>query len=409
MFGTLIRGHFRCVVDNKKWPPYLKLMILASRGQLEQPKATLDDLASETGRMLVQKVIEMCPNWFVTALESAQELNDSNRFLPRLPVTKAQALRSKKKWKKRLSAISYGLRARSHVNHDIIGLNDLVYLGAAYRWPHRHMRFITRLGTISENPPHLQVMSMPPSAVERVKRVLPQCIRISLSTRAVNLDLFDAESGDWKVPIEKILASLHRKSSMKRISKRFSVLKGTENYQIKPDEAKVLGLISGGIYLESLESSGYFGYWNMSRKQVFSIISNLQRKGVIQVTHEVDDTNLVSLASIAQGSKETVISLVDSFLTNTPSSTVMLNEEGDTGIVISKLPENKVHELVSQLNQQDSQQDITIRCMRPRAFRSFTSDLYNRLLRDDGTWDDDVSAFLSQARSKRRELSESNA
>ncbi|MBY8997853.1 MAG: hypothetical protein KGD60_08975 [Candidatus Thorarchaeota archaeon] len=409
LFGSLIRGHYRCVVDNQTWPPYLKLMILASRNQLEQPKVTIAELTSETWRILWQKVIELCPNWFGNAIISAKELNDSNSFRSRLPVTKTQAMRSRKLWKKRLAAISYGLRVRAHVNPNTIGLTELVYLGAAYRWPHRHMRFITRLGIISDNPAHLQVMTMPPSSVERVMRVLPQCIKVSTSTRTVNLDLYDDDSGKWKVPIERILASLYRKSSMKRISKRFAGVIQSDTHQITPDEAKVLGLISAGVYLQDFERPGYFRYWDMSRKQVFSIISRLQRKGVIQVAHEVDDVSLVSLASIIQGNKENVISLVDSFLTNTPTSTVMLNEECDKGIVLSRLPEDRVHELVSEFNQQGIQQDIVIRCMRPRTFRSFTFNLYHRLLRDNGIWDDNVSAFLSQARSMRKELSESNA
>jgi len=86
-----------------------------------------------------------------------------------------------------------------------------------------------------------------------------------------------------------------------------------------------------------------------------------------------------------------------------------LNEECNNGIILSRLPEDNVHKLVSELNQHGIQQDVVIRCMRPRAFRSFTYDLYHRLLKSDGTWDDDVGAFLSQARSKRKELSESNA
>jgi hypothetical protein len=409
MFGTLMRGHFRCVVDDQDWPPYLKLMVLASRKQLEQPKVTLAELTSETMKLFVQKVIEICPNWFGVAIKSAQELNDSNKFRARLPVTKAQAMKSRKLWKKRLSAISYGLRVRSHVNPYTIGLNELVYLGAAYRWPHRHMRFITRLGIISENPPHLQVMTMPPSGVERVMRALPQCIKVSLSVRVVNLGLYDEAGGVWKVPIERILASLHRKISMKRFSRRFVGKAKTDTYQIKPDEAKVLGLISTGVYLEVFEKSGYFRYWDMSRKQVFSIISRLQKKGVLEVIHEVDDARLVSLASIVQGKRDSVISLVDSFLTYTPTSTAMLNEECNNGIILSRLPEDNVHKLVSELNQHGIQQDVVIRCMRPRAFRSFTYDLYHRLLKSDGTWDDDVGAFLSQARSKRKELSESNA
>lgn len=406
MFGTLMRGHFRCIVDKQDWPPYLKLMLLASRGQLEQPKVTLDEAASEIGRKLVQKVIEICPDWFAIASKSAQELNNSNKFLPRLPVTKSQAMRSRKKWKIRLSAISYGLRARSHVNHSIIGLNDLIYLGAAYRWPHRHMRFITRLGITNENPPHLHVMSMPPPSVERVMRVLPQCIKIFYSTRVVNHGLFNENDSQWEVPIDKIVISISKRVSMRRFSRRFFAKKRIDTFQIQPDEAKVLGLLSAGIYLESLEAQGYFKYWDLDRKQVISSISRLQRNRVIDVVYEVDDVRLVSLASIVQGNSDSVISLVDSFLTYTPTSTVMLNKECDTGIILSRLPENDLHELASQLNRLDDERDVTIRCMRPRTFRSFSFDFYSRLLNSDGTWDDDVSAFLSQARSKRKELSD---
>lgn len=35
----------------------------------------------------------------------------------------------------------------------------------------------------------------------------------------------------------------------------------------------------------------------------------------------------------------------------------------------------------------------------PEAFRSYTGDFYQRLLKPDGTWDDDVSGLLSQVRS----------
>jgi hypothetical protein len=408
MFGNLMRGHFRCIVDNYNWPPYLKLMIQASRGELEQPRAILGETVNEIVRKLVLKVIEMCPDWFGIAIKSAQELNNSNKFLHRLPVTKSQAMKSKKKWKIRLSAISYGLRVRSHVNHDMIGLNDLVYLGAAYRWPHRHMRFITRLGISSENPPHLHVMSMPPSSVQRVMRMLPQCIRISLSTRTVNLGLFNENSGRWDVPIDKILTSTNRKISKRRFSKRFYTKKKVDTFQLQPDDAMILGLVTGGIYLESLERADYFRYWGMDRKQVLSSISRLQRRGVIDVAYEVDDVRLVSLATIIQGDSDSVISLVDSFLSYTPTSTTMLNKDCDMGFVLSRLPENYVHELASQLNRLDVDREITVRCMRPRTFRSFNYDFYHRLLTPDGTWNDDVSAFLSQARSKRKELSESN-
>jgi hypothetical protein len=87
----------------------------------------------------------------------------------------------------------------------------------------------------------------------------------------------------------------------------------------------------------------------------------------------------------------------------------MLNDGGDTGIIISKLTEESAYEIATAIPRDGIQSGLNIRCLRPTSFRSFTYDLYHRLLKDDGTWDDDVSAFLSQARSKRKELSEGNA
>lgn len=406
MISALLQGHLRCKVDNVTWPPYLELILQSSRGQLEQPKRTLAEVSD---RFLWQKMIESFPNWFGTAISSAQELNESSRFHPRLPVTKSQAMRSRKLWKKRLASITYGLKIRGHVNPYAIGLTELVYIGAAYRWPHRHMRFITRLGTVSENPPHLQVMTLPPSSAERVMRALPQSIKISWSKRVVNLGLYDRDSEKWEIPVDRIQDLLDKKSSKRKITRRFGKATGPDTYQITSEEAKVLGLVSGGIYLENFEIPDYFRYFNLSRKQVSSIITKLHEKGILQMTYDVDDIRLVSLSSIIQGSSESVTSFVDSLLTNSPTSLAMLNDQFDKGVVISKFPENIVYDLISKLNQMGIQKDLVIRCMRPRAFRDFTSTLYHRLLKPDGTWDDDVSAFLSQARSMRRELSESNA
>ena len=409
MFSILVRGHLRCKIDGIKWPSYLDLILQSVRGQLEQPKRTMEELSGASWRLLLQKIYESFPNWFGNAINSAQKLNESTKFYPRLPVTESQAKRSKKLWKKRLATITYGLEIHGHIDPHAIGLRELVYIGAAYRWPHRHMRFITRLGIVSENPPHLQVMTLPPSSMERVMRALPQCIKMSWSRRVVNLSLYDEGVEKWEIPVDKILASLHEQKSKSKITRRFGNTTSSDLHQISSNEAKVLDLVSSGINLENFERPRYFQFWDLSRKQVASSISKLHSKGILQITYELRDTRLVSLATIIQGDSENVASLAYSFLENTPTSLAMLNENFETGVVLSRIPENIAYNLSSKLNQLGLQQGLAIRCLRPRAYRSFTSTLYQRLLRPDGTWDDDVSAFLSQARSKRRELSESNA
>jgi hypothetical protein len=409
MFSALIQGHLRCKVDNVKWPPYLDLIQQSASGQIGQPKRTMPDRADSSQRVLWQKMIESFPKWFGNAISSAQELNESNRLKLRLPITKSQAMRSKKLMKKRISAMTYGLRIRGHVNPITIGLSELVYIGAAYRWPHRHMRYITRLGEVSDNPPHLQIITAPPAAVERIVRTLPICIKIGWSNRAVNLTLYDIESDSWKIPIEKILTSANEPLSKRKITRRFGSNASPKIHQVTPAETKVLGIASSLVNLEDFEFPRYFEYWDLNRKDVSSIIVKLHKEGVLDISYEVADPRLVSLATVIQGNSEQVTSIVDALLNYAPTSVAMLNEQFDTGIVMSKFPEDTAYFLASKLTQLGLQAKVGIRCMRPRTFRSYTSTLYHRLLKRDGTWDDDVSAFLSQARSKRRELTESNA
>ncbi len=42
---------------------------------------------------------------------------------------------------------------------------------------------------------------------------------------------------------------------------------------------------------------------------------------------------------------------------------------------------------------------MDIKIYRVNAYAAYTHNLYQRLLRPDGTWDDDISGFLSQIRS----------
>ncbi len=410
MLGALIRGHLRCIIDKRAWPSYVKLMIQASRGHLQPPIKPLDEQSKDVPwNILWNKLFEIYPSWLDISINSAKELNKSGKILLRLPSTKSSARKSRKLWKTRLAALSYGLRVQGNVDVESIGLTDLLYLGAAYRWPHRHMKFISRLGPLSESPQHLQIMTMPNSSVERVKRFLPSTMKITWSTRVVNLDLFNATSGNWEIPSDRIIDSTTRGSSLKKLINRFGSKEKVDAYQMSIEDAKVTGLISDGIFLSDFEHQGYFDFWGLSKKKFQSVLSNLVKHNVIKLAYDVLDGRLVSVATIVQGSAKHLTSLADAFLRYTPTSLVFLNEDGDRGVFLSRLTEESAFEIASKLPGQGLQNSLNIRCMRPMAFRSFTYNLYYRLLKDNGSWDDDVTAFLSQARSKRKEMSESNA
>jgi len=407
---SLLNGHLMCQIDKTAWPPYVKLMTLAARGQLEAPKKAVSHSIMNTPWLLYgQKCIEFRPDWLHIAMNSAKKLNETNRIVLGLPTTESAARTSRTSWKKRFAEISLGLRIRGQIDSSTLGLAELVYLGSAYRWSHRHMKFISRLGGSGENSPHLQVMLMPFSAAERLKRALPTILSVHWSARTSNLELFDRKSSKWIIPLDKIISSLENKSSMKKLKNQYSDKGIPEVYSISKEEARVADLVAEGVELLYLEIPEFLSNWGYSEKRSRKIISDLVNRKLMKVTYEVSDRSLVSIAIIVQGRKETVSSLVSELLRSTPTSYARLDETGENAVLLSRLPEESVYDTATQLASRGIEHKVNIRCMRPTTFRRYTSNLYQRLLKEDGTWDDDVSAFLSQARSKRKQLSKSNA
>lgn len=410
MLGALLRGHQRCMIDGTDWPPYVRLMTLAARGHLESPKRALYESVKDSPWMLFwQKCVELFPNWMDIVIQAAEELIQGGKLVVGLPVTSSDAKKFIRAWKFRLATTTYNLRMVGSIEPPSIGLSELVYIGAAYRWSHRHMKFIARLGAVGHNTPHLQIMTLPLTAAERVRRIIPSVIGISSTIRTSNLKLFDKATKDWIVPTEKIIDSLSREKSMKRLQNLYNLKKTSKTQSISADEARAIDLVTQGVDLAELENPMYMNYFGFTNKRLQNILSELIRRNIIQISYEVSDERLVSLATIAQGKSLNVISLTESLLENTPTCLAMLTAEGDKAIILSKLPEASVYELARGLPKHGFEQDLNIRCMRPTTFKSYTHNLYQRLLKEDGTWNDDASAFLSQARSKRKELSESNA
>jgi hypothetical protein len=271
------------------------------------------------------------------------------------------------------------------------------------------MRFITRLGDSRDNVPFLQVLTTPLSVVERIKRVLPGAIQITWSVRNSNLDLFNDSDKEWQIQEDRIIGSIQRKGSLRRLRKRFGPFEKSDVHTMSAEEAKAIDLVATGVPLDDLENANYTDFWQITgRKWKRNLTSFIERE-LIRVQYDVRDDRLLSIATIAQGSPNQIASLVESLLENTPTSLAMIGDDGKSGIVLSRLPESSAYQITSTLPNEGYKHDMQIRCLRPTSYQSYSYNLYQRLLREDGTWDDDVSAFLSQARSKRRELSESNA
>lgn len=407
IFGALLEGHLMCLIDGVPWPSYVKTLTLASRKHLEAPTKAIEKSVSESPWLLFwTKIMEQFPNWFDIASNFVKELNDRKEVISKIPVHKATMRKSIESWKKRLAILMYEIRLVGRINPQVIGLTELVYLGSAYRWPHRHMKYITRLGSSAENPPYLQVMLMPPSAAAQVSRLLPNIMKVESTTRTLNFDLFDSKEKEWHIPTQEIISSVGRRSSFKKFMHEFKVRNQFQNAKITKEEAKVADLAADGIRLVSMERKEYLDPWGLKIKRVQSLLSSLATRHILEFTYEAVNDKLISLATIVEGSSERILSVCSAFLTNTPTTLFMLGNSSSQAIMLSRVPETTAYELASELPGLGLNQDLIIRCLRPTTFQSYNHNLFQRLLRDDGTWDDDVSAFLSQARSKRKELSE---
>ncbi len=408
--GALLEGHLICLVEGVEWPSYLKILTLAGRKHLTDPVRAIDSNVSESPWLMFwEKVSEQFPDWFDIAANMVRELNIRGEIISKFPITAADAKTSIDSWKKRLSTLIYELRLIGRLDPQSLGLVELVYLGAAYRWPHKHMKYITKLGSKVENQPYLQVMVMPPSAALKVKRILPSIMNVIWTCRTYNIDLFNVKNKSWEVPINRIMSSVEDVSSFRRIAKRTGIWTNINNYRLTQEEAKAIDLASEGIRLAGLERKEYLEPWGFDSKRIQYLLSDLSKRGIIHCSYEATNDKLISLSTIIHGPPEKVTSVCDAFLECTPTSLVKLGEKYQQAVILSRLPETLAYNLVSHLPKMGMEQDLIIRCLRPTTFQSYTHNLLQRLLKNNGTWDDDVSGFLSQARSRKKELSESNA
>ena len=410
IFGALLMGHLMCLVDGAAWPSYVKTLTLASRKHLEAPTKAIEKTVSESPWLLFwEKIMEQFPNWFDIASDLVKELNNRGEVISKIPVSRATTKKSIDSWKKRLAIVMYEIRLVGRINPQVIGLTELVYLGSAYRWPHRHMKYITRLGFSTDNPPYLQVMLMPPSAAAQVSRLLPSIMKVESITRTLNFDLFNTKEKEWQIPTQGIISSIDGRISYKKFMHKFRVRNQFENARITREEAKVADLAAEGIGLATIERKEYLDPWGLDIKRVQSLLSSLAKRHILEFAYEAVNDKLISLATVVEGKSERILSVCSAFLENTPTTLFMLGSSNNQAIMLSRVPETTAYELASELPGLGLDQDLIIRCLRPTTFQSYNHNLFQRLLRDDGTWDDDVSAFLYQARSKRKELSEEDA
>ena len=399
VFLVLARGHLQCLVDGVEPPKYIRLLHLADKGSLELARRPrLEAVQFDKWTQVWLKLNESFPDWLDRVVYWASRLQDEGNIVTGMPVSKKEANTSLDAWKDRFAFTQHGLLMRGNVFKDSIGLTSCVYIGAAHRWPHKHLDWSARLGYEVENPQYVQIMTLPHSAFERVARILKTVRKVDWEGSSMNLPLYNTIQKKWIFKKNLILKSLTRRRSLKQLGNEFGRWQGKKPYEINAQQAKVLDLISWDIYLSTLEKKGYSRYYALSTSTIKEELDDLHNRGIFKLHYFLIPENLRSLCIIANGPLRNICSLSRAFLKYTPSCQVRVTDKGKTSIILSRVPSDEHYDFVKELSNIPKDSELSLRIHPISAYAGYRNNLYSRLLKDDSTWDDDVSGLLNQVR-----------
>lgn len=399
-FRSLYAHHLRFKIEKIQPPSYIRIIHDITSTELVSADSDLEErLRWKPDFLLRRKVQALSPDWQAEIAKILHTLNNTRRITTILPIPKSSK-KSQTVQRSRLIMYDMGLHLRAHVRTISIGLRELIYIGAAHRWPHWHLAYSFRLGSLRGRSPYMQGMIMPSSAAEQVKRVLPSTIEVLWSTRTHNPNLFSFSKNHWTLKLKPIQASINKSLHLNKLQKEFGNWDGTSAYQLSTNEARILDMASTMFYLSDLESDAGKNYWQTDETQSREILTTLRDVGILDIGYWYDRPLTLSLIIMSiQGEEEQVCSITYAILKNTPTSMAKVTEDKKTAIVLSRVPRNDLSSLVDILTQINKNERIEITHWLPTAHRNYAANLYHRLLNTDSSWNNDVSGFLSQVRS----------
>ncbi len=329
LLHCLILDHIHCLIEGDAPPQYVRVFIMADRGLLPvalQPATTA--IENNPWDIAWYKLTSMFPDRRSRILQAVTRLNQNQEIHSGLPITKEDALLSQEAWINRFAMIQSALHIRGHVHNQSLGLRTLIYVGGAHRWPHKHLAWTARLGNPTEKPPYIQVMVMPPSAAERIRRLRTNISEVLWSTSNINYNLFVDSTQKWKANTTRILRSLDGKRSLKQLEREFSVKTVGKIFTPSIDETKVLGLITWGMFLNSLELGEYDEFLEMNPERLREILAKLTSCNIIRLQYYLPIGDLASICFVCNGPSEKIQSLTRALLKHAPSTTAMIMGNG---------------------------------------------------------------------------------
>lgn len=396
IFGALLTGHLQCLLENLEPPQYVRTMFLADRGMLHPPKAPImRSVESSPWLMALYKLIEDFPDSLSKVIAYAEQLTAKGMIVTNLPVSKTDAKKSKKAWSNRYAMFIHGLSLRADVNNLGVGLKEVIYVGGAHKWPHKHLSWSARLGQAGGKARQFQVMLMPPNTSSVITGTGSNITEISWSKRKSNLNLYDVNKRKWTMSVPRLHRSIASKRNLSQLRKEFTRFKSVFN-KISKIECEVLDLTSYGMYLHHLETGKYAKYLGLKQNQMKIIMNSLLEKQLIDPHYIPSIQGVSSIMVEARGTPNNICGITRAFLNNTPSTNAFITDNGKTCYLLTRLPEENAYDIVTQTPTIAEANDVKLTCLPIRAYSGYRNNLYSRLWLDEGLWDSDLSGLLDQ-------------
>jgi hypothetical protein len=396
---SLLMGHLDCALSGEPPPSYVRIMQESALQRAGTPVMTVrESLDEDPWHRTYYRIMDGFPRIFETALKYSEMMNDSGKLRLDLPVTMAQAAKSHRKWVERFKLLGVGIRLRSLLRPGSLGLKRVAYMGFAHQWPTIHMRWSATIGSAGYRQPSVQIMEMPPDSLEAALGARPSLMGVDWTGTTVNENLFDNRTKTWRIPVGRIVRSLDGKRTLRRLGNEFGKWSGSKTYFPTMIWAKALDATSSLLDLSDLEQDRYVEYKGLSRPELLLALEEMKEKGIIETIYSPALPDLMTVAVIAQGNANSVCSLGRALLRYSPTATLHLARKGEWLLALSRQPTSITHHLIAALPEEAAERGIALRCNRPTSLRSYRWGFYRRLLREDGSWENNVTQMLSQIR-----------
>ncbi|MGY5875763.1 MAG: hypothetical protein RTU30_08455 [Candidatus Thorarchaeota archaeon] len=333
----------------------------------------------------------------ISVIKTVEELNETGAIVSSLPITREMASQNPEAWKKRMLMVHGGIKLEFVPYLSAIGLDEVVYIGGAHQWPHRHLSYSGLLDDTQPAPLRLTSMIMPPEATERVLRIREKAMKVDWFARIDNLQLFSNEKKSWKIPLGRIAQAFRGERLLSQLHEEFGYPPDKFRRTLTKDEAVVTDFSSLlGLYLPLLESQRIPNYLGIDIDRFLNIIRGMVNSGLAKAYYSIPNRPFSSLVVTLNGPEEVILSSVRGLLRYTPFASARVVDSNLRAIVITRQPEYLTSGLIDTISRAAKEVNLEIGISRVSNYRVYRHNLFQRLLEPDNSWNSDINALLSQ-------------